>query len=148
MLPWMFAYDHTNYSRYTTIYLWHNMIQLKNKHPVVDSKMQSDAFAVQRCEGHAFSQIPVDQTIKQTVNTDTKTPRGIVGFSENKVATQRWLLTAHHRAGFTQCCRQMAGMTREEDSLHKEESLPRIARDEICVHQILLYPCARTNYEY
>ena len=30
MLPWMFAYDHTNYARYFTVYLW-NILQLQSK---------------------------------------------------------------------------------------------------------------------
>ena len=138
MLPWMFAYDHTNYSRYMTIYLW-DMIQLHKEHPIADAELNMGGFAVQRCAGHAFSQIPVDQTIEQTVNRDTKTPGGIIGFSQNKAATHRWLLTAHHRASVTQCCREMAGVTREEDSSHKEASLPRIRKDEMCVNQIVLF---------
>ena len=127
MLPWMFAYDHTNYSRYMTIYLW-DMIQLLKEHPVADSELHTGGFAVQQCEGHAFSQIPVDQTIEQTGNRDTKTPGGIIGFSQNKAATHRWLLTAHHRASVTQCFREMAGITREENSSHKEATLPRIRK--------------------
>ena len=138
MLPWMFAYDHTNYSRYMTIYLW-DMIQLHKEHPVADSELHTGGFAVQRCEGHPFSQIPVDQTIEQTINRDTKTPGGIIGFSQNKAATHRWLLTAHHRASVTQCCREMAGITREENSSHKEATLPRIRKDELCVNQIVLF---------
>ena len=72
MLPWMFAYDHTNYSRYLTLYLW-DMVQLPITHPSLEESMNQGEFAVQRSEGKAFSQIPVDQTIEQTVNRDSKT---------------------------------------------------------------------------
>ena len=88
MLPWMFTYDHTNYARYLTVYL-RDMLQLHETHPTADEYMQQGEFAVQRCEGHAFSQIPVGQTIEQTVNPDSKTPGGIIGFSLNKSALQR-----------------------------------------------------------
>ena len=48
-------------------------------------------FAVQRS---AIAQVPVDHTIEQTMNRDSKTKGGIVGISVNGGAVQRWNLTA------------------------------------------------------
>ena len=55
-------------------------------------------FAVQRSANSALAQVPVDQTIEQTMNRDSKTKGGIVGISLNRGAVQRWILTAHDRA--------------------------------------------------
>ena len=138
MLPWMFAYDHINYARYLTIYAW-DMIQLPSTHPVANENMQSGEFAVQRVVGTSFSQVPVDQTIEQTVNRHSKIPGGIVGFSLNKIATERWILTAHDRAAITQSCMAMAGLEKSEERSHKEASLPRIKKDFECVRRIQGY---------
>ena len=135
MLPWMFAYDHTNYARYMTIYLW-DMLQLQMTHLDIEKSMKQGENAVQRCEGKAFCQIPVDQTIEQTVNRDSKTPGGIIGFSLNKSALQGWILTAHERPAVTQSCKRMAGLEDPEKGPHKESSKHRVQGDE-CVQQIV-----------
>ena len=44
---------------------------------------------------------PVDQTIEQTMNRDSKTNGGNVGISLNRGAVQSWNLTAHYR--WTSC---------------------------------------------
>lgn len=80
MLPWMSAYNHCNYSRYLTVYLW-DMLQLHVTHPDVEQKMLLGEFAVQRSEGKPFSQIPIDQTVEQTINKESKTPGGIIGLA-------------------------------------------------------------------
>ena len=54
-------------------------------------------FAVQRS---AIAQVPVDHTIKQTMNRDSKTKGGIVGISGNGGAVQSWNLTAHDRVTY------------------------------------------------
>ena len=72
MLPWIFAMDHTNYSRYVPLYWW-DMHQLHITHPEVNTQMQLGEFAVQRTSHKPFSQLSVDQTIEHTVNRDSKT---------------------------------------------------------------------------
>ena len=86
MLPWMFAYDRTNYSRYLSVY-WCEMMSLKDVHPSAHEAFKAGDFVVQRSSS-AFSQVAVDQTIEQTINRDTKSKGGIVGFSLNKGAVQ------------------------------------------------------------
>jgi len=78
-------------------------------------------FGEQRTSSHGFSQVSVDQTIEQTINRSTKTKGGIVGFSLNKNAVHRWLLTAHSRAAFVDSCRVMTDNTKQSGKhLHKE----------------------------
>ena len=97
MLPWMFSYDKTNYARYLKLY-WCDITVLPETHPQVFRALQQAQFAVQRSRGETFSQVPIDQTIEQTRNRDTKTKGGIIGISLNRGAVQRWILTAHDRA--------------------------------------------------
>ena len=99
VLPWFFAYDHTNYARFLPVYLVH-MLELPDTHPEAYSMLSQGDFGVQRTTSHGFSQLPVDQTIKQTLNRNTRTKGGIIGFSLKKGAMQRWMLTAHARASF------------------------------------------------
>ena len=76
MLPWMFAYDCTNYSRYLSVY-WCDMMSLEDTHPSTHEAFKAGDFVVQRSSS-AFSQVAVDQTIEQTINRDTKSKGGIV----------------------------------------------------------------------
>ena len=69
----------------------------------------------------AFSQIPIDQAIEQTVNRDTKTKGWIIGFSRRPGAVQQWMDNAHQRAEVTRNCMSMAGLDSSHDlPVHKE----------------------------
>lgn len=82
LLPWFFAYDHINYSRYLPAY-WMEMKQLPDTHPSVHNAFLERQFAVVRQDRHGFAGIPGDQTIEQTINRDTKTKGGVIGFSNS-----------------------------------------------------------------
>lgn len=133
MLPWFFAYDHTNYARYGTVY-WEEMMSLQQTHPAAYNMLESGDFGVQRNNTHGFSQVPVDQTIEQTLNRNTKTKGGIVGFSLKKGAVRRWLITAHVRAAITDKCRAMANMN-DHQTEHKEMTQARMLKDETAVRE-------------
>ena len=136
MIPWMFAYDRTNYSRYLPVY-WCDMMTLEEKHPASHEAFQAGEFVVQRSSHGSFSQVAVDQTIEQTINRDTKSKGGIVGFSLNKGAVQRWLLTSHERAAITQACREMAGLhANDANEVVKEMGKARMATDERDVKKV------------
>ena len=119
MLPWFFAYDHTNYARYLPVYLV-TMTSLEDTHPEAHRLLLDGDFGVQRSKQHGFSRLPVDQTIEQTLNRSTKTKGGIVGFSLRKGAVQRWMLTAHSHAAFADKCREKASLGKSQDKVHKE----------------------------
>ena len=137
MVPWMFAYDRTNYSRYLPVY-WCDVMSLEEKHPAAHEALQACEFVVQRSTSSSFSQVAVDQTIEQTINRDTKSKDGIVGFSLNKGAVQRWLLTSHERAAITQACREMAGLPSmtDGDEVVKKMGKARIIADERDVKKV------------
>lgn len=97
------------------------MQSFEEKHPVALHAFQTSKFVVQRSNGSSFSQVLVDQTIEQTVNRDTKTKSGIIGFSINKGDVRRWLLTSHERAAITQACREMAGLEQTDGDVEEKE---------------------------
>ena len=82
MLHWVFAYNRTNYARYMSVY-WCEMVLLPQTHLYSNALLVDGQFAVQRSVNSAFAQVPVDQTIEQTMNRDSKTKGGIVGISLN-----------------------------------------------------------------
>ena len=133
-LPWFFAYDRHNYSRYLPVYLLH-MQNIPDTHPQTHTYLSSGGFCVQR-GNHSFSRLPVDQTIEQTLNRDTKTKGGLVGFSINKAAVERWMLNAHERAAMSQKCRELAGLNDGNNIFSKEMGTSRKERDEGDVRKI------------
>ena len=106
------------------------MNTLSETHPKAQHYLHSGEFAVQRSQDVPFSQVAVDHTIEQTLNKDTKTKGGIIGFSLNKGAVQRWILTAHERAAILRNFKNMLQITEDLETTLKEAKGPRIERDE------------------
>jgi len=117
---------------------------LPESHPEAYASLMSGEFAVQRIQMKAFSLIQVDQTIEQTVNRVSKTPGGIIGFSLNKSAMQRWILTSHDRATVTEACQTMAAITNDLSG-HQKASKTRIQMDGNSVQQMTIHLDNQTN---
>ena len=119
------------------MYLVH-MLELPDTRPKAYSMLSHGDFGVQHTTSHGFSQLPVDQTIEQTLNRNTKTKGDIIGFSLKKGAVQRWMLTAHARASFVDRCREMASShPQDEIKGHKESGSVRKRRDEEDVQKVM-----------
>ena len=65
------------------------MLALPNSRPEAYKMLSDGDFGVQPSSKHGFAQVPVDQTIEQTINRSTKSKGNIVGFSLKKRAAQR-----------------------------------------------------------
>ena len=131
MIPWFFATDRINYSRYALCY-WLEMSLLPKTHPcklltlvslsnnfvtingAISSFFQfflldvaqniEENWTVQRKTNQAFSSVPCDQTIEQTFNKDSKIKGGLVGFTLNRGAVHRWILGQSERCAITRRC--------------------------------------------
>ena len=68
----------------------------------------------------------VDHTIEQTLNKDTKTKGGIIGFSLNKGAVQSWILTAHERAAILRNFKNMLQITEDLETTLKKLEVPEL----------------------
>ena len=78
-----------------------------------------------------FSQVSVDLALEQTLNKDTKTSEGIIGFSQQPGIVRRWIQAARYRAELLQQAFSMAGMLSTVESKHpKEMGKVRLKRDE------------------
>jgi hypothetical protein len=74
MLPWFFAYDRVNYSRYLSSYWW-EMIRLPEIHPDAYGNVIQGEFRVSRSCSKSFARVAVDQCIEQNMNRHTKKER-------------------------------------------------------------------------
>ena len=99
MLPWMFAYDHQNYSRFITYY-WSQMTRLPTAHPNIFNEFLLGNFAVRRTPGK-FNKVPSDQCIEQTINREQKGHGGIKGYSTSVGTIQRWEAILHRSVCLT-----------------------------------------------
>ena len=106
LIPWMFAYDRTNYSRYLPVY-WFEMSNLATTHPFVHEELKKGNFAVQRQDAYSFSRVACDMTIEQTANRDSKTKGGMKEFTTSQGASNRWIRAHHERAAITRQCEYM-----------------------------------------
>lgn len=146
MLPWVFAYDHINYSRYLPVY-WLEMSNLSTTHPAVYQQCIEGDFAVQR-SSNAFAKIPCDQTIEQTANRDSKTKGGFTGFSTSKGAVNRWIWSHHARGSITRECETMAGKG-ERSETRSDLLHSRMEHDKAAVEKIIdTINCMLNPFEY
>ena len=90
--------DHPNYARYLTAYIL-LLLNLETSHPGAKECLEENGFSV-CCSTMPASRVAVDMAIEQTINRHAKSKGGIIGFSKNEAAYQRWCITRHRRAGF------------------------------------------------
>ena len=135
MIPRFFAYDRVNYSRQLTLY-WYEMTVLPKTHLDAHEEFPRGEVCVQH-SNWAFRQISVDQAIEQTINRDSKTKGGIIGFSQKPGAVQKWIASAHRRAEISPNCLDMAGLCENITRLHKDRGANRIKKDEASVQAVL-----------
>ena len=119
-------------SRYLPVY-WAEMMTLETTHPDAYALLNSGEFAVQRSLDSKFAQVAVGMAIEQTVNKDTKTSGGIIGFSLKPGAVERWFVTAHERAAIMHSCMELAGMSNSRLQQSKKDR----ERDEAAVVKVL-----------
>ncbi|CAH1248853.1 Hypp8457 [Branchiostoma lanceolatum] len=128
MIPWCFAYDHTNYARYLPAYLF-DMSHLNETHPEAFDYLKSGGFSVQIGDQNPFGRIPVDQTCEETVNKDTQTSGGTKGFSLKPGAISKYYLVAEYRSMFLKKLRDMFDVQKAHSD-HTDLQNSRITRDE------------------
>ncbi|XP_072398756.1 uncharacterized protein [Diabrotica undecimpunctata] len=90
MLPYFFAFDHVNYSRWGTIYLM-DMYKLHEEALEVHEEFMRGNFVVKRLNGN-FNQLSVDQALEH-INKTSKDAGGIVGLTKNSTKLDEWFLS-------------------------------------------------------
>ncbi|CAG9821970.1 unnamed protein product [Phaedon cochleariae] len=128
MVPWCFALDRVNYSRYLS-YHFLELTKLEKDNLFVHQYFVDGGFSVQLRSNNSFSRIPVDQAIEETVNKDTQTPGGTKGFSLKKQAVARYYVNAEHRASALRNLRSILSSSKTSQC-HPDLRSQRIIIDE------------------
>lgn len=128
MIPWCFAYNRINYSRYLPWY-YKQMKSLEYSHPELHTYLVDGGFSCQIGKKNTFGRIPMDQTIEETINKDTQTAGGTKGFSTRANCVAKYYITANDRANYV---RQLRAMIAKENFKfeHPDMTQGRIAKDE------------------
>lgn len=109
-----FATNHVNYSRWLTKFQL-DIMNVEDSHPGLREILEKGAFTVHRTD-HAFSHVPVDLTLEQTVNADAASRlTGITSATNNYSARLRWMITKSTRASFISLVQEMAGLIVKDD---------------------------------
>ena len=89
LVPWLFAFDHVNYSRWLPIHI-SDMVNLQTTHPEVYNEFMKGHFAVNKTN-RVFSAMAMDQCHEQ-LNDLIKGEGGAVGLTECPQALERWMV--------------------------------------------------------
>ena len=87
IVPWMFALDHTHYSRWLSVHI-RDMTSLSVNHPNIHAGFRAGKFVVRKTQ-NKFSAIAIDQCHEQN-NGAVKGSRVAVGLTANPAALRRW----------------------------------------------------------
>ena len=136
VIPWTFAYDRQNYSRYLLPFL-DDMRSLPTAMPEVYDAFVAGHFSVQMSKNNPFGQNEADKTIENTINRDCKTAGGYIGFSTNFAATQRWVLNNSRRSSYMHILREHLSLEPSENKPHKELAPTRIRSDMEAVRSVV-----------
>ncbi len=98
IIPWMFALDHTHYSRWLPVHI-RDMTTLAEKHPNVLAEFKSGKFVVHKTR-NKFSAMALDQCHEQN-NAMVKGSGGAIGLTGNPVALRCWMVAGPEIARIT-----------------------------------------------
>ena len=87
IVPWMFALDHTHYSRCLSVHI-RDMTSLSVKHPNIHAEFRAGKFVLPKTR-NKFSAMAIDQCHEQN-NGAVKGSAGAVGLTANPAALRRW----------------------------------------------------------
>ena len=87
IVPWMFALDHTHYSRWLSVHI-RDMTSLSVNHPNIHAEFRAGEFVVHKTR-NKFSAMAIDQCHEQN-NGAVKGSGGAVGLTANPAALRRW----------------------------------------------------------
>ena len=136
MIPYFFAMDRLNYSRWLPVYTM-DMHHLQKTALDVYNEFVRGNHTVSRSTSQSFNQVWTDMALEQSVNLDSKTKGGIIGITQRPGALQKWFLTAHERTATTTATKRMLDMDESTRSTHKESSRVRVQRDEGDINKVI-----------
>lgn len=112
MMPWMFALDHTHYSRWLSVHI-RDMTTLAEKHPEIQAEFKSGNFVVHKTSNN-FSAMALDQAHEQN-NALVKGSGGAIGLTGNPGALKRWMVAGPEIARITTEFEEQAIKQQDDD---------------------------------
>ncbi|XP_063543982.1 uncharacterized protein LOC134754187 isoform X2 [Cydia strobilella] len=91
LLPWFFALDHINYSRWLSVHL-RDLVNLEKMHPDLLKHFEKGQFVARKTD-RPFSGIALDQAHEQ-INAILKGDGGMIGITENADSLRKWIIAA------------------------------------------------------
>ena len=130
-----FATNHLNYARWLTKFQL-DLMNLEDTHPGLRKILEEGAFTVRRTD-HAFSRVPVDLTLEQTVNADAASRlTGLTAVTNSYSARLRWMITKSTRSSFMSRVQEMAGLIQGNEVV-AELRPTRIHRDVADLNRVM-----------
>ena len=111
LMPWMFALDHTHYSRWLSVHI-RDISTLADKHPDVLTEFMSGNVVVRKTT-NKLSAMAIDQAHEQN-NAMVKGSGGAIGLTGNPGALRRWMVAGPEIARIT--------TEFEEQAIHQSDS--------------------------
>ena len=109
-----FIFNQPNYAWWMVRY-HDNLLHIKETHPQVEEDFRGGSFAVRRTE-KAFSKMPVDLTLEQTINADAASQKtGIRSFTNSISARQRWANSHSLSVSILSYLMDGSGLAKKED---------------------------------
>ena len=118
IVPWFFAMDQSNYSRWVPIHI-RDMLSLRLRHPSIHEEFMKGNFVVQK-SNHVFSLIALDHNHEQQ-NDIIKGEGGVVGLTEDPAALRRWMISGPEVARVVTEFEKTFIRTSKEDIRHHEQ---------------------------
>ena len=119
-MPWMFALDHTHYSRWLSVHI-RDMTTLAERHPDVLSEFTSGNFVVHKTS-NKLSAIALDQVHEQN-NAMVKGSGGAIGLTGNPGALRRWMVAGPEIARITTEFEEQTIHQQGSDTEHRHHDL-------------------------
>ena len=90
ILPWFFALDHTQYSRWMSVFL-QDLLQISQQNPELQQEFMKGYFTVRKTN-RAFSAMGIDQAHEQN-NKIVKIDGGVIGILDNPKTLINWAVS-------------------------------------------------------
>jgi len=136
-VPYFVLAGRINYARYTPVYVA-EMELLEEKQPLMYRHMIEGGFVVRRSKSRVFNCVPTDQALEQSINREAKSQGGVIGFTLQKGALLRWLMTRHITGEYAEAFKNICNSS-SKDKLHDELGDTRLRRDKKDVKEITEY---------
>ena len=140
-VPLFFAFNYTNYSRWTPLY-YEDCISLEAQFPEIYDEFRKGNFVARL----TCSAVQMDQALEKEYNKIAKGQGGIIGFTNRKKAVAQWNLIKHEKMQYIKVLQTLCNANQDSEyTLHHEFSKTITESNEKCIEQIQKFISEREN---